>query len=90
VIASQLTSAVDTLTADGRVVRLRPVTPDDASGLSALYRRGSPDSLRLRFFGVAGEHVLAEEIERLVRPRGGDHDVVVAELDDALIGVASY
>jgi len=83
-------AGTDALAADGGIVRLRPVTPTDASALAALHDRGSPDSLRLRFFGVPGQSVLAEEVERLVRPAADDHDVVVAEEGGVLIGVASY
>ena len=80
----------DALAADGSVVRLRPVTPDDATALTELYARGSADSLRLRFFGAPGQGTLAAEVERLVRQDAADHHVVVAELGGVLIGVASY
>jgi GNAT superfamily N-acetyltransferase len=90
VTADQLTQATDALTADGGIVRLRSVNPDDAAGLTDLYRRGSADNLRLRFFSNPGERALENEIDRLVRDPAGDHEVVVAEHADALIGVASY
>lgn len=80
----------DALTADGGIVRLRPVTPADAGPLADLYGRGSPEGLRRRFFGPAGDAVLATEIVRLVRASGADHEVVVAEAGDRVIGVASY
>jgi len=80
----------DVLAADGGIVRLRTVTAEDSEELSALYGRGSPDSLRLRFFGAPSPNALAEEIERLVRPASTDHDVMVAEQGGVLLGVASY
>ena len=81
---------IDALAADGGVLRLRPVTPEDAVALTELYERGSADSLRLRFFGVPGRSTVATEVERLVRPVADDHYVVVAEQAGVLIGVASY
>ena len=44
----------------------------------------------MRFFSNPGERALENEIDRLVREPAGDHEVVVAEHADALIGVASY
>ena len=80
----------DVLTSDGGIVRLRPVAPSDADALTALYTRGSDESLRLRFFGSPGHGGLAKEIERLVRAPGPDHDALLAEQADGVIGVASY
>ncbi|HEX6869603.1 MAG TPA: GNAT family N-acetyltransferase [Micromonosporaceae bacterium] len=83
-------AGVDALAADGRIVRLRSVTTQDADALADLHARGSTESLRMRFFGVPGRGVLATEVARLVRPAGEDHEVVVAEQGGVLIGVASY
>ncbi|MGE5829452.1 MAG: GNAT family N-acetyltransferase, partial [Micromonosporaceae bacterium] len=83
-------TGVDALAADGGIVRLRPVSPDDAAGLAELHARSSVDNLRQRFFAVPGEATLAAEVARLLRPPGTDHDVVVAEQDGQLVGVASY
>ena len=80
----------DVLTSDGGIVRLRPVAPTDADALTALYTRGSDESLRLRFFGSPGHGGLAKEIERLVRAPDPDHDALLAEQADGVIGVASY
>jgi GNAT superfamily N-acetyltransferase len=82
--------SADALTADGEIVRLRPVTSADADGLAELYRQGSPDSLRLRFFGSPGERVIETEVMRLVRPPDGDHEAIVAEAGGQIVGVASY
>lgn len=80
----------DALTADGGIVRLRPVTADDATALTELHRRGSADSLRLRFFGSAGPEVIEQEVERIVRAPDAQHAVILAEQAGTVIGVASY
>jgi len=80
----------DALTADGSIVRLRPIAGTDGDSLTGLYRKGSADSLRLRFFGSPGEHVIETEVARLVRPPANDHEAVVAEENGFIVGVASY
>ena len=82
--------AVDALTADGAIVAIRPVTPEDTEALTDLFRRGSADSLRLRFFARPGPTVLAAEVARLSRPAGPEHGSVAAKLAGTLVGVASY
>jgi acyl-CoA synthetase (NDP forming)/RimJ/RimL family protein N-acetyltransferase len=82
--------AADALAADGGIVHLRPVRPDDAVALAELHGRGSVDSLRLRFFATPGQTVLEEEVARLVRPATARHDVILAEQGGVVIGVASY
>ncbi|HLT12251.1 MAG TPA: GNAT family N-acetyltransferase, partial [Micromonosporaceae bacterium] len=82
--------AADALTADGGIVTLRSVTASDADGLTDLYQRSSAEALRLRFLSPPSSHVIAEEVSRLVRPPGRDHDVVVAEEGGRIIGVASF
>ncbi|HEY7223574.1 MAG TPA: GNAT family N-acetyltransferase [Micromonosporaceae bacterium] len=82
--------SADALTTDGAIVRLRPVAPGDAEGLSALYRQGSSDGLRLRFFGSPGEHGIETEVARLVRAPAGDHEAILAEAEGRIVGVASY
>src|SRR5215467_3193557 len=42
-------SGVDAVTADGRVVRIRPARADDAARLTALYERGGSETLYRRF-----------------------------------------
>jgi acyl-CoA synthetase (NDP forming)/GNAT superfamily N-acetyltransferase len=83
-------AGVDALTADGRIVRIRPATPADAAELTALYDRSSPDSLRLRFFAVPGEAMISSEVARLVRPPAPGHGVLLALLGGRVVGVASY
>jgi RimJ/RimL family protein N-acetyltransferase len=66
------------------------VTADDATALTELHRRGSADSLRLRFFGSAGPEVIEQEVERIVRAPDARHAVILAEQAGTVIGVASY
>lgn len=79
----------DALAADGRIVRLRPVRPQDAEALTALYGGAADRSLYLRFF-ASGHGQIDHEVRRLTRPDTADHRVVVALDGDRLIGVASY
>ncbi len=81
---------VDALTADGAIVRLRPVRRDDVPALVELYSRASSANLQMRFFHLPSEASIALEARRSCRPAGPEHRTVVAELGDALVGVASY
>jgi len=96
VTASQLApTLIDALTADGGIIQIRSVTPDDAAGLRALFGRASADALRRRFFGVPGPAAVDQEIARLVRPAAADgevtdHEAIVAQQGGTVIGVASY
>ncbi len=80
---------VDALTADGRIVRIRPTTAADAPGLQALYAGGSPDSLYRRFF-TGGRPNVDEEVARLTRPDSPDHAGLLAEQAGQIIAVASW
>jgi acyl-CoA synthetase (NDP forming)/GNAT superfamily N-acetyltransferase len=82
--------SVDALAADGTIAHLRPARTTDTERLIELYRRGSEENLRQRFFGVPGDYVVEAEVARLVRPPAPDHDVLVAIRDDRIVGVASY
>ncbi|GIJ71505.1 bifunctional acetate--CoA ligase family protein/GNAT family N-acetyltransferase [Virgisporangium ochraceum] len=81
-------STVDVLTAQGAVVRIRPVTPADTDPLLALHERASDRSRYLRFF--SGAPSLPGEVERLVRAADGKHLALLAEDGGRAIGVASY
>lgn len=80
---------VDALTADGRVVQIRPVRRDDAPALERLYRGVGAESRRSRFFSL-GTQQIDQEVQRLTRDPAGDHLALVAEESGHLIGVASY
>ncbi len=87
--AASSPSGVDAVTADGHIVRIRPVRPDDADGLAALYDRASSDTLYRRFF-VHGRGGIPAEVARLTRLAATDHLALVAVQRDRVIGVASY
>jgi acyl-CoA synthetase (NDP forming)/GNAT superfamily N-acetyltransferase len=79
---------LDALTMDGRIVRVRPVRPDDQAAIRALYARASPESRYLRFFGAGA--AWDDEVRRLVRPADADHIALLAEHDATVVAVASY
>lgn len=83
-------TSTDALAADGGIIQIRSVTPEDAEALRDLFHRASDDSLHRRFFGAPGPAGLDREITRLVRPPAEDHEVLVATEFGALIAVASY
>ncbi len=79
----------EALTALGAVVRLRPVRQSDGDAIAELHKRTSEHNLYLRFFNAsptAGER----EVTRLTRLPGEDHAVLMALLDNLLVGIASY
>jgi acyl-CoA synthetase (NDP forming)/L-amino acid N-acyltransferase YncA len=82
-------SGVDALTADGRVVRIRPAGAADAAQVSALYERASSDTLYRRFF-CHGRGGIPTEVARLTRPAAADHAALVAVEHGQIIGVATY
>src|SRR5205823_6625084 len=79
----------DALTADGAIVRIRAVGPDDRTDLAALYRRTSDENLYRRFLG-GGRAGIDDELDRLTRPPGEDHVAVLAQERGRVVGVASY
>lgn len=83
------TYAYDALTADGRIIRLRPSTPQDASALLDLYHGASDQSRHRRFLSL-GTRPVEADVRRLTRPEAPDHAVCVASHGDQIVGVASY
>ncbi|MFF5229599.1 GNAT family N-acetyltransferase [Dactylosporangium sp. NPDC000521] len=81
-------SAVDCLTTDGRIVRLRTIRPQDAPALLALHQRLSPASRYLRFFSAGT--ALDGEVRRLVRPSGPDHVHLLVEERGSVLAAGSY
>lgn len=79
----------DVLTADGRIVQVRPVRPDDGEALHRLYQEAGPESRHLRFFS-AGAGLFDQEVKRLTRPPDSGHHAVIAHQGVQVIGVASY
>jgi len=79
----------DVLTADGRVIQIRPVGGDEARALERLYTSVSAESRHSRFFSL-GTGVIADEVQRLTRVPAPDHAALVAEEAGHLLGAASY
>lgn len=79
----------EALTTQGRIVRIRPVTAADTPDLLELNSRTTDRSLYQRFFAV-NRRVADAYVERLVRPRGADHEALVAILADRVVAVAGY
>jgi acyl-CoA synthetase (NDP forming)/GNAT superfamily N-acetyltransferase len=80
---------IDVLTADGAVIRIRPVSPADAGTLIDLHERASDDALYRRFLAT-GHHPIAGEVARLIRPPDIDHAALIAVEHGRAIGVCSY
>ncbi len=76
----------DVLLTDGTVVTIRPVQASDEAGLTDLYERTAAESLRLRFFTYS-ERAGHQDVERMLRPRSGDHDALVAIDQSTVLGV---
>jgi acyl-CoA synthetase (NDP forming)/RimJ/RimL family protein N-acetyltransferase len=79
----------DALAADGAIVRIREVRPDDRADLAALHERTSDENLYRRFLG-GGRAGIGDELDRLTRPADDDHLAVLAREGGRVIGVASY
>lgn len=83
------TTGWDALAADGSVVHLRPVRPDDEDALSQLHRRASDRSIYLRYFAV-NRAAADRQSQHLVQAQPADrHIVLVAEEGGRLVGVGS-
>ncbi|HTC69066.1 MAG TPA: GNAT family N-acetyltransferase [Acidothermaceae bacterium] len=80
---------LEALLIDGHWVRIRTVQQADAEALRAMHDRIGTDALYLRFFSLS-RAIVAEEVQALTRPRGDDHCALVAEIDDQIVGVASF
>lgn len=79
----------DVVLADGGVVHLRPVRPDDADAVVAFHHRQSPESLYYRYFSPKPS-LTADEVEHLTTAVGGDNLAFVAFDGDDLIGIGRY
>jgi acetyl coenzyme A synthetase (ADP forming)-like protein len=79
----------DAVRADGGLVHLRGVVPNDLAALRRLFAGASDESFFLRFFGT-GRRVGDQYAERLVRPSNDSHRALVATVDNVIIGVAEY
>jgi acyl-CoA synthetase (NDP forming)/GNAT superfamily N-acetyltransferase len=79
--------AAEALLADGRVVRLRMLGPEDGDAVRALHARAGDESVRLRFFSVRRE-VAGNYAEHLATATD-HHLAMVAVAGGTVIGVAS-
>lgn len=82
-------NAAHALMADGSTVLIRPARPDDRDRLLELYRRMSPENLRLRFFSSAARPG-RWAAERACAPGRTGHTALLAELGERIVGVAEY
>jgi acyl-CoA synthetase (NDP forming)/RimJ/RimL family protein N-acetyltransferase len=79
----------DVLLADGGVVHLRPVRPDDGDAVRAMHGRLSEETVENRFF-EATARILDRDLDTVL---AADHDrlvVLVATLGRRVIGVSYY
>ena len=78
---------------DGTVVVVRPIRPDDAPRLQALFARLSPESMWFRFLGHPKE-LLCEEAEQLANVDHQTRMALVATVDcrgeQQIVAVARY
>jgi acyl-CoA synthetase (NDP forming)/RimJ/RimL family protein N-acetyltransferase len=79
--------SVAALLRDGRVVRVRPVRPEDRDALEHLHADASERSRYLRFFSA--DATMARRYAQHLATPGGDHFGVVATAGDDVVGVAS-
>ena len=86
---AQASARVYALLTDGSTVEIRPAGPQDAEAVRAMHLAMSPDNLYLRFFSMS-PYSADKEAERVCRPPGPHHEVLLAWLDGRLVGVASY
>ena len=80
-------AGTDALTREGRVVRIRPLRPEDADELRELHAGVGEDSLRYRFFSVS-RHAASEYAEHLLQQDPGSL-CLVALAEGRVAGVAS-
>jgi acyl-CoA synthetase (NDP forming)/GNAT superfamily N-acetyltransferase len=85
----QAGGSVYALLTDGSTAEIRPARPGDAGAVRAMHEALSPENLYLRFFTLSRGSA-EQEAQRVCRPAGPDHAVLLAWLGGRLIGVASY
>ncbi|MEV0132112.1 GNAT family N-acetyltransferase [Dactylosporangium sp. NPDC050688] len=85
---SAAAAPADCLTADGGVVRVRPVTAADVPALLALHEGMSVQNRYLRFFSAGA--ALDTEVQRLTRPADDQHLALLVERGDTVLAAGSY
>ncbi len=79
----------DVALADGGVVHVRPVRPDDADAVRAFHARQSRESIYFRYFSPMPK-LSQRELERLTEVDYVTRMALVALLGDDIVGMASY
>jgi acyl-CoA synthetase (NDP forming)/GNAT superfamily N-acetyltransferase len=77
------------LTADGAVVHVRPVHPDDGPGIRAMHRRMGPRSLYLRYF-TAVDEITNAQLEIYLDVDHVRRVCLVAVSGSEIVGAGSY
>jgi RimJ/RimL family protein N-acetyltransferase len=88
-VATDRDRAEPTRLCDGTVVSVRPIESADAPALVRFHDKLSPESIRLRFFGVH-PHLSDMETARFTTVDHRGRDAFVAVVDDEIIGVGRY
>ncbi len=79
----------DLVLADGRTAHFRPITPEDADGIDALYSRLSKETIYYRFFAPL-PRLAPEMLTRFVTVDYVDRMAFIALEGDDIIAVARY
>lgn len=79
----------DVLLKDGRVARLRPITPDDAENLVAFYARVSDESKYFRFF-APHPHLSERDVQRFTVVDQQSRVALVVTMHDEIVAVGRY
>jgi acetyltransferase len=76
---------------DGASVLIRTAQPDDVARLERLFYRLSPQSIASYFFlPLPRQPYWAARLGELARTDGHDHQALVAQVEDEIVGVARY
>ncbi len=79
----------DVALADGGILHVRPIRPEDGPRMERFHQRQSPESIYFRFFSPR-PRLSAAEVERFTTVDFHDRMAFVGLLGDELIGVARY
>ena len=80
--------AHDAVLRDGRTVRIRPIRDDDLDAMMAMWKRLSPETIRLRFF--APRTMSREQMRYFTEVDNDTRIGFVAESGDRILGVSRF
>jgi len=80
--------AHDVVLRDGRTLHIRPIRPDDADAMYAMWQRLSTETIRLRFF--APRSMSRQGIEHFVNLDMRDRFAMVGVRGEAIVGVSRF